>query len=68
MNQSSLSFSETAAVETGEDIVEKKFLTEANGSGVIDFVDEYVKELHICDEKIVAISDGVGIACRPGKL
>ena len=68
MNQSSLSFTETAAVETGEHVFEKKFFTEADGSGMIDFVDEHVKKLHVGDEKVVAIFDGVGVTCRPGKL
>jgi hypothetical protein len=67
MNESSLSFSKTAAVQTGEEIVEEELLTEHDDS-FIDLEDQNIEKLHIGDKEVVAISNGVCAGSSPWKL
>jgi hypothetical protein len=67
MNETSLSFSETAAVQTGEEIVEEELLTEHDHS-FIDFEDQNIEKLHVGHKEVVAISDGVCARSSPRKL
>ena len=68
MDQTSLSFSKTAAIETGEEIFEQKFLVEHRDIRLINFVDQNVKKLHVGDEEGISISNGVGVRSSPRKL
>lgn len=68
MDETSLTFSKTTAIETSEDIVEQELLVQRNDIDLIDFVDQNIKKLHVSNEEGVAISDGVCVRSSPGKL
>ncbi len=68
MNQTSLSFSKTAAVQSGEKVVEQKLLTKHNDIGLVDFVDQNIEKFHVGYKEVIPISDGVGVTSSPRKL
>jgi hypothetical protein len=50
MNQTTLSFSKSAAVETRKEIFEQEWLTQQGDIFVTDFVDQNIEKLHVGEE------------------